>query len=156
MVSVRTNIYSAMVTALGTITVANGYNVTLASAQKILYLATDSARPYVIASFKREDKTPATDDTYACSIRFQVFCYIDEVNEGDATSIEDAVDLLVSDVEKLLAVQRALSPPFGVTGCEDVILDGHEKYDVGGEWVQGATVFGTILYQHATEDPDAP
>jgi hypothetical protein len=155
-VSVRSTIYDAFVTALATITVANGYNSTLASAQKVQYIADDSARPYVILSFKQDDKSDISQETTMGTIRWSIFAYIDEVNEGDAASIEDEVDLLVADIEKLVAAKRVETPPLSTTGTRDIILEGHKKYDVAGEWVQGATVFGRIEYHHDAADPDAP
>lgn len=160
MASVRAQIYDALVTALGTIKVVNGYNTTLTSAQKVLARQTDSGRPYVIASFRREstqdEEGISTVEDYRGNLHFRIYAFPEEVREGDATSVEDQIDDLLSDVEKLLAAENAKNPPLNVTGAKDIILHGHDKYDVGTAYVQGVTLHGVIKYARAADDPDTP
>jgi hypothetical protein len=155
MTSVRSSIYAAMVTALGTITTGNGFNNTLASVQKVNYGQDDTQRPYLVVTFSRETKRDRTMETKECTITGSIFAYSEELNEDDSGSIEDKVDLLVSDVEKLVGQQMALGVPFGAAGLKAVEI-GHAKYTLGEEIVQGAEIDLTVTYHHKSDDPDTP
>lgn len=159
MVSVRDFIVLNMTAALNTISVANGYNSNLntasggGGAQKPGAVENPLAvLPVVIVSAPAEDKD---EDTSRHSyIRNRLRVELELVPDQDGTGpVEDQIDNLVEDVERVLLGENQNDPPLSTTGVEEIRLDGHTKLPVEGESLDGALMSMTVIYRHNVDDP---
>lgn len=161
MASRRDLIVTAIVSLLNqTITIGGGYNNGLAveagggGAQKPGAVENPlAALPVVIVSAPEEDKDEdSSRHTYIRNrLRIELECVPDQ---DGVTPVEDQIDDLVEDIERVLLAQAFLEqPPLGVAGVEEIRIHGHTKLPVDSENLDGALMVLTVLYRHDEDDP---
>ena len=160
MASKRDSIVTALIAVLNTITVTNGYNTNLSTGTGGGgAVKPDSVRnqlavtPVVLVSVPSEDKD--TGDTSRHSyirnrLSVELVLYI---GQDGTTPVEDQIDDLVEDVERILLGANLDSPPLSVTGLEEIRLQGHLKFTVDEESLDGALMSADFYYRHDQDDP---
>ena len=162
--SIHTQVVDAIIARLdATISTANGYNYDLSpvngggGAQPIRAdFQSGMNSPWILVDLWREDK----DDTYAtvATVTGQLHMQLNLQRPADPDEpIHTALQHLVDDVEKCLGLARQESPPLGVTGLQDILLQGHTKvpWDDDDEYLN-AIMEIQVLFEHSITDPTSP
>ena len=161
MTSRRRVIQQAMVDKLAAINVAGGFNTNVdpAAGGGGAFVAGDpklsfATLPALVVSFPNEDKADARSTYWHNEVAFVVVAYVEA---SDTVPAEYLLEDLVEDIERVLLAEKALDPPLGVSGVEDLVLNGHTKGEFSSEEWEGLVlvVQGQIEYVHDREDSGA-
>lgn len=157
--SIRDLIVNSICTKLATITVANGYENNLSvesgggGCQKPGAKKNPLALlPTVIVSAPEEAPVDTLSRHSYRLKHLQIELEAIPSNDG-TTPIEDQIDDLVEDIERVILAEAEADPPLGITGVEDLIIGSHVKLPVEGEALDGARYSFIVKYRHDTADP---
>lgn len=156
--SVRSQVHSAIVTLLGAISVANGYNTDLAvaagggGAHKLYNENSRKTPPLVFVILNTEEKISQDNQFLHCRAEFECVGEVAIQEETQQDQLAERLDLLMTDIEKALLNGVLQSPAFGVVGVEDVELGGYDIHEVS-PFRASAVIFGTVQYRHRADNP---
>ena len=147
-ISIRELILQDIETTLKTITVANGYNNTLASVQRWKQHGNDTRlMPFVVINAGLEAKQPANSDQKVC--KFSI--YLDLWMRQDDTDITDTdiiLNSLLLDIEKALMIDIARNDKAENTEIVNIV----PFETVEGQPNCGLIIELEITYQHKNAD----
>lgn len=162
MASRRDLIVAAVISTLETITVANGYNVNLATGaggggvQEMDPVENVVATlPVVFVQVDGESKDESQSSHYFTRALMRLAVTLVPSLDGAAT-VRTAVDDLVEDMERALLAQALADPVLGIAGVEHILLGGYEQGGLelmAGQVDEGAIYEVTIVYRHDVDDP---
>jgi hypothetical protein len=156
MASRRVLIVEALIAALNSITVENGYNTSIGTAGGFQVPSRDAnigaVLPFGIVHVPREDKADdRVVDQMDCRLYVDVLVAPFSAEDG---IVEEDIEQLVEDVERVILDQKAQEPPLGVAGVLDLEYGGHEKLPLRGDLVfSGASMQVVVHYRHDVTDP---
>ena len=141
----------AILTALGTINVANGFNYDLTAEA---WTKTGNQPDNFKVVLKQGARTPAASEPtgkHDWETQFTATCYFTQSEaDEDATPTIKVINQIVADVEQKLYE----APTFGGLAI-DVILDGATPMPDAGEAAEGSEVNFTVHHRHARGNPYA-
>lgn len=149
MPAVRENILENIRTTLTGITIANGYENTLASVQRWRQDGNQTAEiPFAIVKSLPENKTVGPNPMVTC--RLTVWVLVATRQDEDAVgSTETVLNSLTTDVEKALMVDVTRGGQ-----ARDTNILGIEPFDeVEGQPAAGVIIELEVNYQHLQTDP---
>jgi hypothetical protein len=154
----RALILSALVSALEAIQTSAGYNTNVKAtaggggAQKLTFpFNTATKRPVLYVSIDSQEPSEQRGaggtggGYYEPVCKGAIACLID-VDPADA--VDDKVDTLLADVEKVLLTQAQADPVLGVAGVVDLMLDGFTYFDPAKGRGPGAEYRFKVRYRH--------
>lgn len=148
--SVRESIIANIVTALGSVTTANGYSNTLASVQRFMQTGLAVATvPTAVVNWDDERKSNGPVERAMCTLGVSVDVWAVHDQEAVSGSTATLVDSLAADVEK--AVMTDPTRGGYARECEVVSVTPFRLAE--GQPFVGATVSLTITYAHDLADP---
>jgi len=155
--TLRQNIVDAIIAALSTIRISNGYETNVATAAGgggAVKIQPDSnfetVRPFLIVSIDEEQKDDRANTYIEPTASGTVAC---RPAPDATTSPDDLTEQLVGDVEKCLLGQRFADPILGLAYVVDFYVDGHQKYPQTAQNALGAEVRFRVRYRHALTNP---
>lgn len=148
-VTIRENIMLNLKTALEDITLAHGYNNTIASVQRWNQRgAVFSAFPTIIINAGPEDKKPEPHPLATCSFKVYIDIWTNQPEDGTKSS-DEILNSLLGDVEKAL-VADITRGGYAV----DTNITGNLPFEtVQGQPQIGISIEIEIVYQHQISDP---
>lgn len=150
MASRRSLIRDALVAQLQTITTAGGYQ-TDPVVQKAKLPRNDFRNlPLVVVATASESKVDQTNIDVVKQLVVTIECF---PFQEAGSEIDEAVDLLVTDVQKALLLASEADPQLGVAGVTDLGENGFDAYELDMLGLIGATVPVTLRYRHDVDDP---
>jgi hypothetical protein len=153
----RQLILDSMVALLGAISTAAGYNTNVATvaggggAQKLGNPA-NAARlaPWLVVACESEDKREARHNYFEPTATYSVTCYVRDDGE---TPLDDLLEAILEDVERVLLTAKDADPPLGVAGAMDVHVEGHTKLPRDEEGFLIAALTARVQYRHDLRHP---
>jgi len=149
--SIRESILKNLKTTMQGITVANGYNYTIASVQRWESKGNNyQAVPCIVINSGPEDKEDGPEPQTTC--RFTVFIEATHRQDDDSTESSDSImSKLLVDIEKALTADITRG-----NYAENTKILGNIPFEV----IEGQPAFGIIInleimYRHKNSDPTA-
>lgn len=149
--SIRELILKNLKTTMQGITVANGYNYTIASVQRWESKGNNyAAVPCIVINSGPEDKEEGPDPQTTC--KFTVFIEATYRQDDDSTENSDSIiSKLLADIEKALTVDITRG-----NNAENTKILGNILFETTeGERSFGVIINLEILYRHKNTDPTA-
>ena len=154
--SVRSQAHVALTAALNAISVATGFNTNVApsagggGAQRILSANQLETLPTVLV-FMDDERAIEGDQLFL--MRQTDFELVGVVAEDPAVSLADKLDLLLTDIEKVLLIEKAKNPPLSVVGVTDLTIAGVNTEFPGQKHQVAGSVMCTVHFRHTRLDP---
>lgn len=149
--SIRELILKNLKTTMQGITVANGYNYTIASVQRWESKGNNYAVvPCIVINSGPEDKEEGPEPQMTC--KFTVFIEATYRQDDDSSESSDSImSKLLADIEKALTVDITRG-----NYAENTKILGNIPFEtIGGQPTFGIIVNIEILYRHKNTDPTA-
>ena len=149
MPTVRENILANIKTTLEGITIANGYNNTIASVQRWDKRGNALRQvPCLVVNAGQEEKQMSPNPNFTCRLSVYIDLWIRQ-DEADAQATDTVLSGILGDIEKALMVNNTR----GGYAIDTSIKSNVPFETVEGQPHAGLTIELEILYQHKQSDP---
>lgn len=151
---IRQTIVDAMVTLLGGLTIAGGYNLDWAAggkSQKVRNVNQTVDLPTALVIDEGEEKTGETNTKINKRMTITIEGLIAWPKTDDEFAIYEAIDLAAADLERALLLENKKDPLLGITGARRIEVNGHDKQATDGGLI--AVLRVSCDYRHDWDDP---
>lgn len=145
MASIREQIADQIVTVLGNISTANGYQTDVKAVSRRPLLDSDiNGFPTLIVLFPLETKERRATNLYRCELRFTIGAWVDDNND-----VPQQANAIIADIEKALITNQTLGGLVDTTEIETI-----EKYRAAPGSPHGFVIVeGYCEYFHERGNP---